>query len=491
MSKQKSSVNLPSLAFKMMQDRGFVVSPQAQAMAEAKAAQQSGDPKLVAGLKDQTNLLWSSIDNQESRDLDQIEYVEKLDNGDFRLLVGIADVDSMVPKGSAIDHDAFQNGTSVYTGVRVFPMLPEELSTDKTSLIENADRYCVVVDMIIGTNGDTKSADAYLALVRNKAKLAYNSVSDWFDNGRTLDKLAAVSGLEEQLKLQEELHQRLRHLQVQNGALGIQTLEAQPVAVDGVVIGLELTEDNRARDIIQTFMVTANSALSSYMHEHNVPVIQRVVRKPERWPRLVDLAKTFNYILPEEADAPALAKFVADRRAKDPVHFPDLSLSVVKLLGPGQYVVQAPGQPSTGHFGLAMHDYTHATAPNRRYCDLATQRIVKALVLGKPCPYSVEELETIATQCMLREEEARKVERYMRKAAAAVLLSSHIGETYKAIVTGASEKGTYVRLISPPAEGRVTVNEGNLDVGDKVTVKLIATNVEQGFIDFQCVNGPN
>ena len=485
MPKPQTSVNLPSLAFKIMQDRGFNVEPPAAAIAEAKAAELNSKPTLSDGAKDQRALLWSSIDNQESRDLDQIEYVEKLGNGDIRLMVGIADVDVLAPKGSAIDQAAFQNGTSVYTGVRVFPMLPEQLSTDKTSLVENEDRSCVVVDMVINANGDTKSADVYMAVVRNKAKLAYDSVSDWFDNGGKLEKLSTVNGLEEQLRLQEELHQRLRRLQTQNGALGVQTLEAQPVAVDGVVIDLQLTEENRARDIIQTFMITANSALSSFMQRSHSPLIQRVVRKPDRWNRLVDLAKTFDYTLPEEADAPALAKFVADRRSKDPEHFPDLSLAVVKLLGPGEYIVQIPGQPSTGHFGLAMHDYTHATAPNRRYCDLATQRIVKALVQGKPCPYSVEELQAVAKQCMDREEQARKVERYMRKAAAAVLLSSHIGQTYKAIVTGASSKGTYVRLLSPPAEGRVTVNERGLDVGDKVTVKLINTNAQQGFIDFQ------
>ncbi len=480
-----SSVDLVDMARRIMVDHNFDINLDAcdrQELDGITAAMRDSE-----GRKDLRSLLWSSIDNHDSKDLDQVEYIEQLDQDRIRLYIGIADVDACVPQGQQIDKFAGTNSTSVYTGVRVFPMLPEELSNERTSLLPKMDREAMVMQLDVDGQGAVIEFQVYFAIVRNYAKLAYEKVARWLE-GSPYPELDAVPGLAEQVRLQEKLCLKLRSANERAGAISVQTVEAQPVAVGGVVVDLQLTQSNRARDIIQSFMVAANSSLAHYMQERKVAIIQRIVKKPSRWPKLVTMAASFGTTLPPEPDAVALAKFISSRRAADSVNFPEFSLTVIKLLGPGQYVVHVPGQPAEGHFGLAVHEYTHATAPNRRYADLVLQRIVKALIRGKAQPYTVEDLSAIAEKCMDRENAARKVERIMRKAAAAILLAPRVGETFDAIVTGSSDKGVYVRLLAPPAEGRVISNHRGLDVGDSVRVRLLFTNYHKGFIDFERVN---
>lgn len=474
-----------ALAERLMVTAGFDIDLDSRDWAELNSIRQQLQD--VQDRKDMRAMMWSSIDNSDSQDLDQIEYCEQLDGGKIRLYVGIADVDACVKKGGRIDTYAGTNATSVYTGVKVFGMLPEELSYHRTSLLGNEDREAMVMQIDVHEDGSVEGFQLYFALVRNYAKLAYEKVADWLKNGGAYPAIDALAGMDTQIKLQETCALRLRAANERAGALSVQTIEANPVAVNGVVVDLAITETNRARDVIQHFMVTMNSALAHYMDQKGAAIIQRIVRKPKRWPKLVELAASFGVTLPPEPDAVALAQFVAGRRTADKQSFPDLSLKVVKLLGPGEYVVHIPGAPEEGHFGLAVHEYTHATAPNRRYADLVIQRQVKAMLRGEVAPYTPDELTTIANHCMDREEAAHKVERTMRKAAAAVLLSKHIGEEFDAVVTGASPKGVYVRLIKPPAEGRIVSNEQGLDVGDKVRVKLLNTDWAQAFIDFERV----
>ena len=474
------------MARRAMIENGFAPEMPTRAVLELQAIddqQQAGlnDPSI----RDLRSMLWSSIDNRESRDLDQVEYAEALPGGDIRLLIGIADVDAFVPKDSAIDRYALQNTTSVYTGVETFPMLPEKLSNHTTSLLEDVDHIVVVIEMLLDTEGEVRSSEVYRAKVRNHAKLIYEQVGAWLeDRAPAPSKVTEVKGLADQLRLQDEATKRLRAMRQQNGALNLQTIEAKPVAVDGRVVDLVTSEHNRARDIIESFMITANTEMAQFLESEGWPSIRRVVRTPKRWPRITEIAREFGENLPEEPDSGALAAFLARRRADDPLHFPDLSLSIVKLLGAGEYTVERPGMEGEGHFGLAVNDYTHSTAPNRRYADLITQRLLKAAVARRPSPYTEAELRSIAERCTEREDAARKVERLMRKAAAALLLGERTGETFDAIVTGVSDKGTFVRLIAPPAEGRVVRGEHGMDVGDKVRVSLLSTNPERGFIDF-------
>ncbi len=474
------------MARRAMIENGFAAEMPTRAVPELQAIDDTQQIELNdPSIRDMRSTLWSSIDNRESRDLDQVEYAEELPNKDIRLLIGIADVDAFVPKDSAIDRHAFENTTSVYTGVETFPMLPEKLSNQTTSLLEDVDHLVVVIEMVLDTEGKVRSSEVYRAKVRNHAKLIYEQVGAWLeDRAPAPSKVSELAGLADQLRLQDEATERLRALRQQSGALNLQTIEAKPVAVDGRIIDLVTSENNRARDIIESFMVAANTEMAQFLESEGWPSIRRVVRTPKRWPRIAEIAKGFGENLPTEPDSGSLAAFLARRRADDPVHFPDLSLSIVKLLGAGEYTVERPGTEGEGHFGLAVHDYTHSTAPNRRYADLITQRLLKAAVAHRATPYTEAELRSIAERCTEREDAARKVERLMRKAAAAVLLGERTGETFDAIVTGASDKGTYVRLIAPPAEGRVMRGEQGMDVGDKVRVSLLSTNPERGFIDF-------
>jgi VacB/RNase II family 3'-5' exoribonuclease len=456
---------------------------------EREVAKLHDAPATGDGAKDQRSLLWSSIDNTTSKDLDQIEVAEQLPDKGIVLRIGIADVDALVPKGSAIDAHAFANATSVYTGVHVYPMLPEELSTGLTSLNEGQSRLVLVIEVELGPDGTVRRHDVYRAVATNHAKLAYEDVGPWLEGrGPEPQKSVENDTLEEQLWLQDHAASLLKRVREQAGALEFDTVEATPVAKDGKIEALAVTRKNRARDLIEDFMIAANVAIAKILAERNRSAIRRVVRVPRRWDRIVEIAKEYGFTLPAQPDAPSLSKFLGARRAADPVRFPDLSLSIVKLLGPGEYVLDKPG-PSDDlpHFGLAAPDYTHATAPNRRYADLVTQRLVKAAIAGVPAPYTDDELAAIAKQCTEREDAANRVERVTRKAAAAELLAHRIGSVFTAIVTGVNKNGTFVRLLSPPAEGRVVRGEQGMDVGERVRVRLIHTDAAKGHIDFEGV----
>jgi exoribonuclease-2 len=402
------------------------------------------------------------------------------------LLVGIADVDATVSRGSAIDKHAEQNCTSVYTGVKTFAMLPEELSTDLTSLIANEDRRAIVTEMVVTAEGAVKSSDIYPARLRNQAKLAYEVIGEWLDGKSAVPEfVTAVVGLEAQLKLQHDVAQELGELRKQHGALDLETIQATPVVDEnGRVVELEVTEQNAARNLISDFMIAANVAMAKFLEDKGVPSLRRVVRTPKYWSRIVEIAAEAGEQLPAAPDSRALAEFLQRRKKADPVHFPDLSLAVVKSLGPGEYEVQMAGEQGEGHFGLAVEDYTHSTAPNRRFADLVTQRLVKAALANQPPPYEASKLIEIAKHCTEREDAARKVTRKMRKVAAALLLRNQIGQQFDAIVTGESEKGTYARIINPPVDGRVVQGEHGLRVGEKTRVRLLSTDPERGFIDF-------
>ncbi len=472
--------NLQAAAREEMLGHGFHPDfpPQTQTQIASIRAAKSVAPGPA--VKDLRNLLWSSIDNDSSRDLDQIEYAEKQPDGGTRVLIAIADVDGSVPKGSPIDLHASDEGVSVYTGVETFPMLPEDLSTDLTSLNEDADRAAIVIDISVSAGGIVQSGQSYRALVRNRAQLTYNGVGPWLEQtGEVPPKVAASADLQSQLKIQDEAAQRMRAARFKSGALAIDSIETAPTMVDGRVTGIQMMLKNRATELIEDFMVAANEVIARLLSSSGAASIRRVVKTPERWPRIVELAATFGEHLPETPDSSALNNFLMKRKAVDPVHAPDLSLAIVKLMGPGEYIVERPGDPPQGHFGLAVHDYTHATAPNRRYADLVTQRLIKS-----HDSYTPAELDVIAHNCTLHEDMARKVERVMRKRIAAVALSNRIGQVFKGVVTGVTPKGTFVRIVDPPAEGRVVRGEEGLDVGDQVGVKLLATDAQKGFIDF-------
>src|SRR5260221_11673727 len=481
------SFNIIAIARQTMVDNGFEPDIPPSVLDELQSLSRKPRPDaLESSTQDLRSLLWSSIDDRKSRDLDQVEYAEKLPSGDIRVLVGIADVDGLAQKGSAIDECAATICTSIYTGVKTFPMLPEELSTDKTSLMSGADRSSVASEMIIGSDGAVKSSNVCPALLHNYAKLSYEAVGAWLDDkGPIPPEVAGVPGMDGQIRLQFEAAQRLRQLRREHGALELDTIQASPVMDSaGNVTELSVTERNSARDLIENFMIAANVAMAQFLEAKGVLSVQRVVRVPKYWDRIVEVARELHEDLPAEPDSRALADFLARRKAADPDHFPDLSLSVVKLLGPGEYTVQNPGVASEGHFGLAVSDYTHSTAPNRRYADLITQRLVKAALAKTAPPYSEAELTAIAAHCTEREDAARKVERKMRKVAAAVLMQHRIGEVFDAIVTGASEKGIFARIIRPPVDGRVMRGEQGLRVGEKIRVKLLSAEPARGFIDF-------
>jgi len=477
--------SLDRLAREALLANGFI--PEAGEAVVREVAALEDAPSRGEGARDLRQLAWSSIDNATSRDLDQIEVAEELSDGAVVLRIGIADVDALVPKGSAVDAHAATNGTSVYTGVSVYPMLPERLSTDLTSLNEGEDRLVIVIEVELGADGAVRRHDVYRALATNLAKLAYESVGPWLEGqGAEPEKLVASDSLEAQLWLQDRAASLLKRVRLQAGALEFETVEATPVAKDGKVESLAVTRKNRARDLIEDFMIAANVAIAQLLAERGRSAIRRVVRAPRRWDRIVTIAREYGFTLPEQPNALALSYFLGQRRAVDPTRFPDLSLSIVKLLGPGEYVLDKPG-PSDDqpHFGLAATDYTHATAPNRRYADLVTQRLVKAAIAGAPAPYTDDELGAIAKQCTDRENAANRVERVTRKAAAAELLAHRIGNVFHAIVTGVKKDGTYVRLLSPPAEGRVVRGEEGMDVGERVSVRLVRTDPLKGHIDFE------
>lgn len=443
-------------------------------------------PAVAPGgdVHDLRNLLWSSIDNDDSRDLDQIEVAEQLAGGATRIFVGIADVDGIVPKGSAIDGYASREATSVYTGVRIFPMLPEPLSTGITSLLEGADKLSVVTEYTVDADGQIQSSDIYRAVVRNKAQLAYAGVGDWLQGGPAPPKIAASTDLQAQLRLQDQAASKLRKQRFLHGALNIESTEVRPVMSGDQIVGITDQQKNRASNLIEELMIAANEAVARMFEAKKVSSIRRVVKTPERWDRIVELAAQHGGHLPAQPDPKALNDFLMKRKAEDPDHFADVSLIVVKLMGPGEYVLERPGDPSTGHFGLAVQDYTHSTAPNRRFADIVTQRLVKSVLSKTRSPYSDDELTTIAQNCTEKQDAARKVERDMTKRISAMALKNSIGKIFDAIVTGATPHGTFVRVLKPHIEGMLVSGQKGVDVGDRLRVRLVNTDPQRGYIDF-------
>ena len=465
-----------------MIDRGL--QPDFTPAAQQQVAKLSG-PARENDIRDMRDLLWCSIDNDDSRDLDQLTVAEDKGGGNVRVLVSVADVDALVDKATPVDDHARQNTTSVYTAAKIFPMLPEKLSTNLTSLNEGEERVAVVMDMIVNASGEVTSGDVYRARVYNRAKLAYNAVGMWLEgHADAPEKVKAVKGLAENLKLQDKTADKLRELRHEHGALDLETIEARAVFENGRVVDLQTDARNNAKNLIEDFMVAANGVTARFLTSKNFPSIRRVVRSPERWDRIEKIASDLGDRLPPDPDARALEDFLVRRRKADPTRFPDLSLAVVKAMGAGEYVMEKPGQEPIGHFGLAVKDYTHSTAPNRRFPDLITHRLVKAALAKAKQPYSDDELNQLAQHCTQAEDAANKVERQVRKSAAALLLQSKVGQRFDGVVTGASDKGTWVRIFHPPVEGKVVHGAKGLDIGDRVHVKLVDVNPERGFIDF-------
>jgi exoribonuclease-2 len=430
-------------------------------------------------------LLWASIDNDDSRDLDQLSVSQPALDGAVQILVAVADVDAIVHRASAIDGHAEANTTSVYTAAEIFPMLPEKLSTDLTSLGEGHDRLAIVIEMLVAADGVVTKSDVYRAVVCNRAKLAYNAVAAWIDGTAPEPRpMTAVAGLDEQIRIQDRAAQAMRALRHEHGALSLETIQTRAVFDGEVLSDLRPDQPNRAKQLIENLMIAANGVTAKYLEAKGLPSLRRVLRSPERWQRIVDLAAESGERLPPEPSARALEEFLASRRRSDPARFADLSLSVIKLLGRGEYAVRLPAESIEGHFGLAVQDYTHSTAPNRRFPDLVTQRLLKAAIAGQAMPYNTAQLQALARRCTAQEDNATKVERQVRKSAAALLLESRIGQRFDGMVTGASAKGTWLRISNPPVEGKIVNGFEGLDVGDRVRVELVRTDVEHGFIDF-------
>ena len=481
---QPISLNLQTIARQVMLAEGFEPNfppGTQQQLAEIRAH----PPQLLPSdkVRDLRGLLWSSIDNDTSKDLDQIEVAERLPNGDVKVMVGIADVDAFVGKGTPIDQHAARETTTVYTGIINFSMLPEELSTGASSLLPDVDRPGVVIEFVIDSGGSISASDVYRVIVRNKAQLTYGAVGAWLEGTAAAPPIVAASSeLQAQLKLQDEVAQALKKLRFEHGALNIDTSEVHPVVLNQQVVDVVKQEKNRATELIEDFMIAANGVVARLLEK--VSSLRRIVKTPAHWDGLVRLAAAQGEKLPAQADSKALNDFLLKRKAADPDHFADLSLAVIKLIGPGEYVLERPGDPEQGHFGLAVQDYTHSTAPNRRFADVVTQRLIKNLLDGKPGPYSDDELAAIAANCTQKEDAARKVEREMSKRLAAVAMSHRVGETFDAIVTGVTPKGTFVRVLQPHIEGLLAQGAQGLHVGDKIRAKLTRTDVQRGYIDF-------
>lgn len=487
--KRFPSLNLHAIAHQAMADYGFVPNFPPSVIREAhnfvdKIKNYKADPAI----KDMRDLLWSSIDNEDSRDLDQLEYCQRAPNLEIHVMVAIADVDYYVEKGAPTDHHANANGTSVYTGVETFPMLPERLCTDLSSLCEGEDRRALVVDFFVLKDGNIRPGGIAPALVRNKAKLVYEPVGDWLEGqGVVPFKVADTHGLQAQIILQDEAAQRLHNFRMEQGALELETIEAKPIVHGETVVDLFVQKKNQARFLIENFMIATNRTMVAFLEKNGVAYIQRILREPEHWLRIVKVAEDLADTLPALPDAKALDEFLVRQRKRNSETFPDLSLTIVKLIGQAEYVMVEAGKNNLGHFGLAVYDYTHSTAPNRRYIDIIIQRIIKAILIQQNAPYNKRELSDIASWCTDRDHSSKKVERFMRKVAGAVLLSDKIGQVFDAIVTGASDKGTYVRLLHPPVEGRVMRGEKGFEVGQRVRVRLVSMVPEKGYIDFENV----
>jgi VacB/RNase II family 3'-5' exoribonuclease len=484
MNDPHSSINLQTIARQVVQAAGF--QPDFQPEVQKQLADiRAHPPQLVPSdkVRDLRNLLWSSIDNDTSKDLDQIEVAERLPNGDVKVMIGVADVDAFVPKDSPIDQHAERETTSVYTGVAIFPMLPNALSTGASSLLPDVDRPAVVTEFVVNAGGALNASNVYRAIVRNKAQLTYNAVGAWLDGTAPAPpKVAASSDLQSQLKLQDQVAQALKKLRFEHGALALDTSEVVPLLYSEQVVDVVKVTKNRATDLIEDFMVAANGVVARLLEK--VSSLRRIVRTPAHWDGIVRLAAAQGVKLPADPDSKALNDFLLKRKAADPDHFADLSLAVIKLVGPGEYILERPGDSPVGHFGLAVQDYTHSTAPNRRFPDIVTQRLIKASLDGKPGPYTDNDLAAIASNCTEKGDAARKVEREMSKRVSAMAMSNRIGETFDAMITGTTPKGTFVRVAQPHMEGLLAQGAQGLNVGDKLRAKLVRTDVQHGFIDF-------
>jgi VacB/RNase II family 3'-5' exoribonuclease len=478
------NVNLQAAARQCMLEHGF--DPDfSKAVQEEVQSLQAHPPVPQPDVRDLRALLWSSIDNDTSRDLDQIELAQEMEDGMVRIQIAIADVDAYVRAGSAIDKHAAEQTTTVYTGVRNFSMLPDELSTGLTSLLEGQERFCVVYEFSVDSEGCVGTSNIYRASVQNHAQLAYPSVGAWLQSGKNAPgKVAASDALQKQLLLQNHVAQQLRKERYRRGALNLETIETHPLVTNGDPVDIATQQRSLASDLIEDLMIAANEVVAKSLEQAGLSSIRRVVKTPKRWDRIVELAAQLGTKLPGAPDSKALHDFLCDRRAADPDHFPDLSLAVIKLLGSGEYVLERVGESAEGHFGLAVQDYTHSTAPNRRYADLVTQRLIKAILAKQRSPYLDNDLAAIAQQCTKQEDAARKVEREMRKRIAAVVMQRRIGQTFTAIVTGVNEHGSFVRTTRPYVEGMLVRGQKGVDVGDKITVTLVHTDPERGYIDF-------
>jgi VacB/RNase II family 3'-5' exoribonuclease len=481
---KSSPINLKAIACQVMQAQGF--EPDFPPEVQKQLADISAHPPQLTPsdkVRDLRNLLWSSIDNDTSKDLDQIEVAERLPNGDVKVMIGIADVDAFVPKDSPIDQHAERETTSVYSGVTIFPMLPNELSTGASSLLPDVDRPAVVTEFVVNSGGAVSASNVYRAIVRNKAQLTYNAIGAWLDgSGPAPPKVAASQDLQAQLKLQDQVAQALKKLRYEHGALALDTSEVVPLLYNDEVVGVTKATKNRATDLIEDFMVAANGVVARLLEK--VSSLRRIVRTPAHWDGIVRLAASAGEKLPADPDSKALNDFLIKRKGADPDHFADLSLAVIKLIGPGVYILERPGDSPEGHFGLAVQDYTHSTAPNRRFPDVVTQRLIKAQLDGKPNPYTDNDLAAIASNCTEKGDAARKVEREMSKRLSAIAVSNRVGESFDAMVTGTTPKGTFVRVLQPHMEGLLTQGAQGLNVGDKLRAKLVRTDVQHGFIDF-------
>jgi ribonuclease R len=482
---RKARTVLQKIAHRVMIERGL--SPDFSPAALVELGAIHGAAVKTGSVRDMRELLWCSIDNDDSKDLDQLSVAQPLDAGSVKLLVAIADVSALVKQGSALDAHAKENTTSVYTAGGIFPMLPEKLSTDLTSLGFAVERVALVIEMSFDKDGEMTTSDVYQAVVKNKAKLAYNAVAAWLDGkGAMPAPIGAVPGLDANIRVQHEVADKLRARRHMRGALSLQTIQARPVFDGELLRDLVPDQSNVSKSLIEELMVAANGVTARYLAARKFPSIRRVVRTPAKWNQIVEFAAGRGGKLPKEPDGVALEQFLLSELRKSPEHFPDLSLFVIKLLGRGEYVVDLPGGTVAGHFGLAVADYAHSTAPNRRFPDLLIQRLVKAAAAGSKPPYTNDELTALAAHCTEQEDAAKKVERQVVKSAGAMLLSNRIGETFDASVTGNSDKGTWVRLYNPPVEGKLISGLENKKLGDRIRVQLAATDVQRGYIDFVC-----
>ena len=487
MDKKANRITLQNIARSAMIARGLEPDFPANVLTEL---QEITSPVIYKPeiAKDMGDKIWCSVDNADSLDLDQLSYAEQLPENKVRLFIAIADVDALVVAQSNIDNHAGKNTTSVYTVARIFPMLPEKLSTDLTSLRFNEDRCAIVVEMVVGDEGAVEQSDVNSAIVLNRAKLDYMSLGSWLEGtGPIPSEITKVEGLAENIKLQDRVAQKMKELRYVHGALNFETIEARPVFDGDALSEMRVEKKNRAKDLIEDFMIASNGATARFLAGKQFPSLRRVVRIPKQWDRIVELASEHGFSLPAKADSKSLSEYLKFFNQKDPLHFADMSLSVLKLLGSGEYVLETPGSSPEGHFGLAVKDYTHSTAPNRRFPDLVTQRLLKSAISGKTVPYSMNQLEQIANQCTVKEDDVKKVERQVEKSANAMLMESRIGEEFEAIVSGASPKGTWIRLFHPHVEGKLVKGYRGLKVGQKLNARLIKINVEEGFIDFELV----